>query len=128
MSAESAIQAGREAAARQMVDACTITREDPAADPDPWGHQPRDEVYSGRAKVQTFEAYEQNPEAGEFSYTVQRYYVHVPVGSYAPAVGDVVRIDAARLDPNLTGREFRVVALLHKSLATAYRLAVTADV
>lgn len=125
MTAESAVLAGREAAARQMIDACTVTRENKDADPDPLGHQPRAEVYSGRCKVQTWEAQEARPESAEFEYTVQRYYVHVPVGSYAPAVGDVVRIDAARMDPNLTGREFRVVALLHKSLATAYRLAVT---
>lgn len=125
MSGESAVLAGRAAAARLMIDTCTITREDPDADPDPLGHQPRSEVYSGRAKVQTWEAQEARPESGEYDYTVQRYYVHVPVGSYAPAVGDVVTVDVARLDPNLAGREFRVVALLHKSMATAYRLAVT---
>lgn len=128
MSGESAVRAGREAAARLMVDACTIRQVDEDADPDPLGNQPFLEVYAGRCKVQTFEAYEQNPEAGEFSYTVQRYYVHVPVESYRPAIGDVVRIDSARMDPNLSGREFRVVALLHKSLATAYRLAVSTDV
>lgn len=125
MSAESAVQAGREAAARQMIDACTISR---AGDGDPnpvTGAVPDVEVYAGRCKVQTFEAYEQTPESGGFDYTVQRYYVHVPVGGYAPAVGDVVTVVSSRLDPHLAGRQFRVVALLHKSLATAYRLAVT---
>lgn len=125
MTAESAVLAGREAAARLMVDACTIGRAG-EGDPDPvTGQSPDAEVYAGRCKVQTFEAYEQTPKAGEFDYTVQRYYVHVPVGEYAPAVGDVVTIVSARLDPHLAGRKFRVVALLHKSFATAYRLAVT---
>lgn len=109
-----------------MVDSCTIGRGDDDGDLDPvTGQIPVVEVYAGRCKVQTFEAYEQTPEAGEFDFTVQRYYVHVPVGEYAPAVGDVVTIVSARLDPHLAGRKFRVVALLHKSLATAYRLAVT---
>lgn len=111
-----------------MVDACTIRKVNEDADPDPLGNQPFFEVYAGRCKVQTFEAFEQRPESAEAVYTVQRYYVHIPVGSYRPAIGDVVRIDAARMDPNLSGREFRVVALLHKSLATAYRLAVSTDV
>lgn len=109
-----------------MVDACKVGRG--SGDPDPiTGAPTRTEVYAGPCKVQTFEAYEQNPEAGDFSYTVQRYYVHVPVGSYQPAIGDVVTVTSTRLDPFLEGREFRVVALLHKSLATAYRLAVSTD-
>lgn len=112
---------------RQMVDACTIGRG--GGDPDPiTGAPTRTEVYSGPCKVQTWEAQESRPEAGEFQYTQQRYTVHVPVGSYRPQVGDVVTITLAQRDPFLAGREFRVVALLHKSLATAYRLAVSTDV
>lgn len=124
MSAESAVQAGREAAARQMVDACTITREDPNADPDPWGHQPRTEVYAGRCKLQTWEAQEGLSESADYRYTIQRYYLHIPVGPASPAVGDVVTITASRMDMNLVGNQYRVVGPLEKSLATAYRVPV----
>ena len=82
----------------------------------------------GRCKVQTFEAFEQTPEAVGHQFTVQRYAVHVPVGSFAPAIGDLVTIAEAAMDENLTGRVFRVVALLHKTAATAYRLGVTDEV
>ena len=81
-------------------------------------------IYDGPCKVQTFEPQERNPEVGGATLTVQRYSVHVPVGAFVPAVGQVVTITDAALDPNLTGRMFRVVALLHKTAATAYRLGV----
>jgi len=81
-------------------------------------------VYTGKCKVQTSQAQEANPEAGGATFTVQRYAVHVPVGAFVPVVGHVVTITAAALDAGLVGRQYRVVALLHKSLATAYRLAV----
>jgi hypothetical protein len=81
-------------------------------------------AYTGRCKVQTAEALERNPETGGATLTVQRLTVHVPVGSFAPAVGQVVTVTATALDPYLVGRQFRVVALLHKTAATAYRLGV----
>lgn len=141
MSAASALAAGRRAAAALMLDSCTIgDLGDPVTDPDtgevttpiepvypdpswpdghPWKHGP--------CKVQTWEAQESNPEAGGAVLTVQRYQVHTPVGSFAPRIGHVVEIEAAALDPNLTGRRYRVAALLHKTLATAYRLGVQED-
>jgi len=81
-------------------------------------------IYTGKCKVATFQPQERNPEVGGATLTVQRYSVHVPVGAFVPAVGQVVTITDAALDPNLTGRMFRVVALLHKTAATAYRLSV----
>jgi hypothetical protein len=81
-------------------------------------------VYAGKCKVQTRQAQERNPEAGGATFTVQRYEVHVPVGAFRPAVGQVVTVTAATLDPYLAGRSFRVVALMHKTAPTAYRLAV----
>lgn len=119
-----------------MRDSCTITVAT-AGDPDPvTGAAPWATVYPdpawpadhswkrGPCKVQALNAQEGNPEAGEAIFTVQRYRVDVPVGSFEPSVGDVVTITAATLDPYLVGRTFRVVALLHKTAATAYRLAV----
>lgn len=126
MTATVALLAGRARAESLMLDSCTIgDLGDPATDPDTGEvTTPIDALYAGRCKVQTWEAQESNPEAGGAVLTVQRYAVHIPVGSYAPAIGHVVEVSSAALDPNLTGRRYRVVALLHKTLATAYRLGV----
>jgi len=117
----------RRAAESLMVDTCTVcpvTGVDESTGAPTLGTA----VYVGRCKVQTTQAQEANPEAGGATYTVQRYAVHVPVpetsAGYKPVVGHVVTITAAALDAGLVGRKYRVVALLHKSLATAYRLGV----
>lgn len=128
MTAQSTVQAGRAAALALMVDACQITHPGEQVTDRTTGNVyavPDTVVYEGPCKVQSYQPFEQNPEAGAHTYTVQRYQVHVPVGAYVPHPGDVVTIVAAALDPHLTGRTYRVVALLHKSLATAYRLAIT---
>jgi len=106
-----------------MLDTCTVcpvTGVDEATGAPTLGTA----VYTGKCKVQTSQAQEANPEAGGATYTVQRYAVHVPVGAFVPVVGHVVTITAAALDAGLVGRKYRVVALLHKTLATAQRLAV----
>lgn len=124
-----------------MLDTCTIGDPlDPETDPDtgevttpidpryPDPEWPEDHPWKhGPCKVQGLDPQELNLEAGGAVLTVQRYRVDVPVGSYVPAIGDVVEVGTARLDPNLVGRRYRVVALLHKSYATAYRLAVEED-
>lgn len=129
MTASSTARRGRVAAARQMLDTCTIgDLGDPVTDPDTGAvTTPITPLYTGPCKVQTWEAQESNPEAGGAVLTVQRYQVHIPVGSYAPQIGHVVEISTTALDPNLAGRRYRVVALLHKTLATAYRLGVLED-
>ena len=112
-----------------MVDSCTVRRVTTSVNQSTGADVVTSTtLYTGRCKVQTFEAFEQTPEASGHEFTVQRYAVHVPVGSFAPAVGDLVDITAATLDANLTGTTFRVVALLNKTAATAYRLAVTEQV
>lgn len=127
MSQRSAVLAGRRAAGRNMLDTCTVktvtgitTNPTTGADVPTYSAP----IYTGRCKVQTYEPQERNPEVGGATVTVQRYSIHVPVGSFAPAVGQVITITAAALDPNLVGNVFRVVALLHKSASTAYRLGV----
>lgn len=109
-----------------MLDACTIVRPgETVTDPDTGAtSNPGPTLYTGKAKVQSLDPQERNPEAGGASFTVQRYALHIPVGAYAPAVGDVATITAAAADANLVGRKYRVVALLHKTLATAYRLSL----
>lgn len=131
MTAYGATLQGRRAAERNMSDRCVVkmptgSTVDQSTGADVPTYTPVHGTTSApaRCKVQTFEAFEETPTAGEHEFTVQRYSVHFPVGSFVPAVGQVVEIVSAALDPNLTGREFRVVALLHKTAATAYRLAV----
>lgn len=128
MSLESATLAGRVAAERAMLDLCTVHRVvGENTDQDGNVTPVASLVYAGRCKVQAWVAQESNPEAGGFTGTLQRYSVHVPVGSFRPAVGQVVTVTQSRLDPQLTAKEFRVVALLHKSAATAYRLGVESE-
>jgi hypothetical protein len=101
----------------QTTPSLTAVYPDPAwPDDHPWKHGP--------CKVQTYEAQESNPDVGGSTRTVQRYAVHLPVGSFAPQVGAVIQLHTAAIDPNLAGRVYRVVALLHKTMATAYRLGV----
>lgn len=133
---EMAVRAGRRAAESTFRDSCTITVPGDD-DPDPMtGESPRVTVYPdpswpadhpwkrGPCKVQSFNAQETNPEAAGAVFTVQRYRVDVPVGSFEPIVGAEVTMGAVVFDPLLTGRTYRVVGLLHKTAATAYRLAV----
>lgn len=111
-----------------MLDACTVSTVTGVTTDEDGNTSPAlsAPVYAGRCKVQTVEPQERSPEAGGGTFTVQRYRVDVPVGAFQPAVGQVVTITAAALDPHLAGKTFRVVALLHKTAATAYRLGVEA--
>jgi len=118
-----ALRRGRRMAEKLMIDAVTIGRNTGALDPGTF-EPVLTQVYAGKAKIQTYEAFEQNAEVGGGTATVQRYAVHVPVGSYEPKVGDVVTVTTGTLDPLLGGRQYVVRGLLHKSYATAYRLLV----
>lgn len=120
---DAVVMAGRRLAESRMVDTCEVSR--PTGVPDfETGLPSLLPVWGGRCRVQTYEPQESNPEAGGANYTVQRYSVHLPVGAYRPEIGDVVTITDSQHDPYLVGRVFRVVALLHKTAATAYRLSV----
>lgn len=123
MSLASTTMRGRAFAEAQMIDAVTITRATGAVD-ELTGASVSEQVYAGKARVQTYEAQEAGVEVGAGSVTAQRYTVHIPVGAFAPEVDDLITITTATLDPNLTGRQYVVRALLHKSAATAYRLGV----
>lgn len=127
MSAVTATLAGRRAAERQMIDSCTIARPGPSVE-DPVTGIPAPSstpVYSGRCKVQNLDPQEAALLTGGAVVVSQRYRVDIPVGAYSPAVGDVVTIVATVLDPNMVGRGYRVLAPMHKTAATAYRMAVT---
>lgn len=123
MSARAALESGRRLAESLMVDAVAVVRPTGAVDP-LTGEPITSAVYSGPAKVQTYEAFERQAEVGGGTVTVQRYTIHLPVGSYEPRVNDLVTVTAATLDANLVGRRYVVSGLLHKSFATSYRLLV----
>lgn len=127
MTAASLVLRGRRRAESLMVDACEIRTKpttgvlDPVTGTRP--EQPGALLYSGKCKVQTYEAHEQTPQSGQHAYTVQRYYVHIPAAVDIP-VDARVTITASVLDPNLVGKTYRVAGGLHKSMATANRLLV----
>lgn len=118
-----ALHEGRALAESLMIDTCTVSRA--SGEPNEvTGITPTVEVYSGPAKSQTYEAYEQTPESGGHSYTVQRYAAHFPVGSFTPQVGDVIEWTSCPLDPSRVGTRERITAPFSKTLATAQRVFV----
>ena len=125
-----ALTRGRALAERLMVDSCSISRPGAAVDEltgvPTWTQvYPADPtVASGKCQVSTYEPQESTREVAAAQVTTQRYVLKVPVESFAPEIGDVATITAAPYDANLITRKFRVVALLHKTAATAYRLGV----
>lgn len=128
MSAESAVLQGRAAAEALMLDTCSIVRTTGPAgpiDPDTGlpTPAPTAQVYAGKCRVQTYEAHESTPDSGDHVFTVQRYYIHLPVAADVRR-DDQITITAAVLDPALVGRSYRVVGLLHKTYATANRVIV----
>jgi len=126
VTANAAVVAGRRIAESLMLDAATVTSTSRTIDQTTGAEiVTSTQVYTGRVKIQSGATQESTPEAGGATLTVQRSEVHFPVGAFVPAIGQVVTVTAAALDPLLIGRVFRVVALLHKSAATAYRLSVT---
>ena len=81
-------------------------------------------VYSGRAKVASYEAFEQTPESAGGVVTVVRLRVDFPVGSFVAKPGDACRVLSDLSDPLLAGRVYRLtVSAPYKSHATAYRVA-----
>ena len=124
MSARAAIMQGRRMAERRMVDSWVVYKLD-MNDVDPLtGEAVRVTVYEGKAKLTSYEGYEQTPEVVGHTATVQRLSLHLPVTSYRPQVGHVaVCVDS--LDPNLIGTEYRMTQdAPFKTFATAYRVFV----
>ena len=80
--------------------------------------------YSGMAKVQTTDTMGRPHDAAERIVMRTRFEVHLPMSAPVAAVDDVITVTSSELDPQLVGRRFRVVSLVHKSFMTARRLAV----
>ena len=124
MSARAAIMQGRRMAERLMVDRWRVYRLD-MDDVDPLtGEAVRVTVYEGKAKLTSYEGYEQTPEVVGHTSTVQRMSLHLPVGPYRPQVGHVA-VCTESLDPNLVGTQYRMTQdAPFKTFATAYRVFV----
>lgn len=129
MSAVSATRRGRAAAERRMVDVCVIRRSGPAVTDPQTGAVTATwtDVYTGPCEVQEssgFSAAGSSPDAGEHTYTVQRYVLKVPMAAVDLIEGDTVTMTASVLDPSLVGRVYRVAQEFAKSFATARRVEV----
>lgn len=126
MSVQHVLNSGRRAAERLMTDLIEISRvTGSTVDPLTGTDAPElEQVYLGKAKLQSFEGYEASREVVLHSAVTQRMSIHLPVDSYRSSVGDVVRI-VRSADPLLEGREYRVTQEApFKTHATAYRIFV----
>lgn len=119
------------AAESLMTSTVTVTRVDPDAEP-AWDEDTgtytdsTTTVYTGRAKVQTFQAFEAEPEAGGAQRVIQRYYLHVPVSAGIFLPGDRAEVTASA-NPLLIGNVYVVAAAHEKDWQTAQRLLVDLD-
>lgn len=115
------ITEGRALAESLMLDTCKVTRATGTVD-ELTGIPTRTQVYSGKAKRQSYEANEVAISGGGHTYVQQRYKGHFPIGAFLPKVGDVVEWTASTMDPHLAGTKDRIAALFNKSLATSMRV------
>lgn len=111
-----------------MVDTCRITRGggSPVWDENTGTYTPSGSttLYVGKCKVQSAQSVEQSPDAGEQRVTLQRYFLHVPVGAIRYEAGDGVEVIASMYNPSLPGTRFTVAGGHDKSMQTAHRLPV----
>lgn len=126
MSAASALAAGRRAAERLMVDACTIRRvTSSATDPNTGVITPTyTTIYGGKCRVQQAQALGEARQAGEAHLVMLRLEVQLPMTVTGLAEADEVTITASAHDPDLVGRVMLIRDLAHKSHATARRVQV----
>ena len=81
-------------------------------------------VYDGKAKIASYEAFEQTAEVAGGIVTVVRTRCDFPVGSFKAQPGDAVHVLTDEADPQLAGRIYRLaVNAPYKSHASAYRIA-----
>ena len=116
------------AAERMMTSIVTITRLGEPV----WDEEAGDytdaltTVYTGRCKVQTFQAFEAEPEAGGAQRVIQRYYLHVPVTAGVFLPGDRAEVTASA-NPLLVGNVYVVAGPHEKDWQTAQRLLADLD-
>lgn len=83
-------------------------------------------IYEGSGKVQTFQAFESEPEAGGAQRVIQRYYLHVPVAAGIFLPGD--RAEAVEsVSPIVEGNVYVVAGPHEKDWQTMQRLLADLD-
>lgn len=121
------VKHGRRAAERLMTSAVEVRRftGETVIDDETLVETPLyNVVYSGIAKIASYEAFEQTPESAGGVVTVVRMRVDFPVGSFVAKPGDACHVVADSSDTFLSGRIYRLtVSAPYKSHATAYRVA-----
>lgn len=126
MSAASLLARGRAAAARLMVDTCTVKYQSGTSFNNTSGVD--EPTYTTRftsaCKVQERGVQSTEREAGGREATLVRTTIHLPISAGAVEVDDLVTITASVHDSQLVGRVFRVLAPVGKSFATARRIEV----
>lgn len=83
-------------------------------------------VYSGPGRLQSFESYENSPEAAGHAYTEMRPTLQLPFSEANAAnvqVGDLATCTASQSDA--TGVTVRIEGIQHKSHMTARRFPVS---
>ena len=127
MGLEATLRRGRRAAEKLMSSSVEVRRftGETVIDEDTLIETPvYRTVYSGIAKVASYEAFEQTPESAGGVVTVVRLRVDFPVGSFVAKPGDACHVLSDSSDPLLAGRVYRLtVSAPYKSHATAYRVA-----
>jgi hypothetical protein len=119
------MEAGRRLAESLMVDSCTIRRRTgTTTDPDTGDVTPTFTVlYTGqKCRVQTRGNWGEAKDIGEAALVLLTVEIQLPISVTGVDVRDEVTIDVCANDAELTGREFRVKDLNHKSHATMRRL------
>lgn len=119
----------REAAESMMTDTWTVYRTGAEVLNETTGnYEPvTTTVYDGPGKLQSFESYEQTPEAGGHQFTQMRPTLHLPVNESSANVrpDDVAVCTASTMDADLVGTEVTVNGVQSKTYMTARRFPVT---
>lgn len=123
---DAVLRKGRAAFERRMRATCTIRRPGPVeVDPLTGESTPtylEPPVYVGKCYTRyPGLAFERNPEAGGFNFTVSRTVLRIPFGPVARP-GDVVTIDVDPDHPAMAGTVLRVASVDDQSQATAQRI------
>lgn len=128
MSIASLLAAGRRKAEQLMTETWVVYSVDGETFDQGTGQytQTVTTIYDGPGKLQTFEAYEQTPDAAGRTYTIMRPHLHLPVN----AASALVEVDhyatcaTSALDSEQVGVTVRIAGNIHKSFLTARRFPV----
>lgn len=123
MGVEQALARGRAAAARLMVDACTIERQTGETTTGGVITPTYSPVYTGKCRLQVQAEAGQGTDVGEAYRIVRRIVLSLPFVTATEQLleGDRVTMTAASLDASLVGRRYTLRDVLAKTHATARR-------